>query len=271
MSQATAALPSVVTDAPFHPSLAVADLAKARSWYAEKLGWEPVLEPPGVHIYKVGESFFTLFETEFAGTAKNTVMNWSVDDVRAEVSRLRERGVAFEEYDFGEAQTVDGIMTDPSGGMNAWFKDLDGNIVGVISAGEGGPRLEPGSEITAMIAASDLDRAQRWYSEKLGFEPDFTFPDVLATYKSGASMFTVYKTEFAGTAKNTVGLWRLKGIRDEVARLRGNGVVFEDYDFGDGDKTVGGILSDAEGDQNAWFKDSEGNILAIAEDRGGVM
>ena len=179
--------------------------------------------------------------------------------------------MTFEEYDFGEVKTVDGIMTDPTGGMNAWFKDLDGNIVGVISAGPDGPQLEPGAEITGMIAAADLERAKRWYAEKLGFEPDFQFPDVLATYKSGASTFTVYKTEFAGTAKNTVGVWRLKGIRDEVARLRGRGVVFEEYDFGDGDKTVDGIMSDDDGDANAWFKDSEGNILAIAEDRGGVM
>ena len=271
MSQVTAAPPSVVTDAPFHPTLAVADLAKARSWYAEKLGWEPVLEPPGTLVYKVGEAFFSLFETPFSGTAKNTVMNWSVNDVRAEVQRLRERGVVFEEYDFGEVKTVDGVMADPNGGMNAWFKDLDGNIVGVISAGPNGPELDPQAAITAMIAAADLDRAKRWYSEKLGFEPDFEFPDVVATYKSGPSTFTVYKTEFAGTAKNTVGLWRFKGIRDEVARLRGRGVEFEDYDFPDGDKTVGGILSDAEGDWNAWFKDSEGNILALAEDRGGAM
>jgi catechol 2,3-dioxygenase-like lactoylglutathione lyase family enzyme len=194
-------------------------------------------------------------------------MNWSVNDVQTEVRRLRERGVTFEEYDFGEAKTVDGIMTDPSGGMNAWFKDLDGNIVGVISAAQGGPELEPGAEISAMIAAADLDRAQRWYAEKLGFEPDFTFPGVLATYRSGPSTFTVYKTEFAGTAQNTVGVWRLKALRDEVERLRERGVVFDEYDFGDWGKTVGGILSDAEGDVNAWFKDSEGNILALLEDR----
>ena len=257
----------MLTEAPIHPSLAVADLAKARSWYSEKLGWDPVMEPPGVLVYQIGESDFTLYESEFAGTAKNTVMNWSVNDVRAEVARLRERGVVFEEYDFGEVKTDDGIMTDPSRGMNAWFKDIDGNIVGVISAGPEGPALEPGSEITAMIAAADLDRAKRWYSEKLGFEPDFQFPDVVVTYKSGPSTFAVYKTEFAGTAKNTVGVWRLPGIRDEVARLRGNGVTFEEYDFGDWGKTVGGILSDAEGDVNAWFKDSEGNILALLEDR----
>jgi catechol 2,3-dioxygenase-like lactoylglutathione lyase family enzyme len=257
----------MLTDAPFHPSLAVADLAKARAWYSDRLGWDPVLEPPGTAIYQIGESSFSLYESEFAGTAKNTVMNWSVNDVRTEVKLLRERGVTFEDYDFGEVKTVDGVMADPNGGLSAWFKDLDGNIVGIISAGSGGPPLEPGAEISGMIAAADLDRAQRWYGERLGFKPTFTMPGFLASYKSGPSMFTVYKTEFAGTAKNTVGVWRLKGIRDEVARLRGRGVEFEEYDFGDGDKTVGGIMSDAEGDVNAWFKDSEGNILALAEDR----
>lgn len=257
----------MLTDAPFHPSLAVADLAKARSWYSDRLGWDPIIEPPGTAVYEVGESSFTLYESKFAGTAKNTVMNWSVNDVRTEVRLLRERGVTFEDYDFGEVTTEDGVMTDRSGGMNAWFKDLDGNIIGVISSGPEGPQLEPGAEISAMIAAADLHRAQDWYAKKLGFEPDFALAGVLATYKSGPSTFTVYRTEFAGTAKNTVGVWRLKGIRDEVARLRGRGVVFEEYDFGDGEATVDGIMSDAEGDVNAWFRDSEGNILALAEDR----
>ena len=260
----------MLSDAPFHPSLAVRDLSKATSWYAEKIGWQPLGEPEGVAVYKVGDAFFTLYESQYAGTARNTVMNWTVDDVRSEVARLRDRGVTFEEYDFGEAKTVDGIMSDPNGGMNAWFKDLDGNIVGVISAGPNGPQLDPSATITAMIAAADLDRAKRWYSEKLGFEPDFEFPDVLATYRSGGSTFTVYRTEFAGTAENTVGVWRLKGLREEVERLRARGVVFEEYDFGDA-RTVDGIMTEADGEENAWFKDSERNILAIAEDRGGLM
>jgi len=254
-----------LTDAPFHPSLAVADLGNAKRWYADKLGWEPAFEPPMTAVYNVGDAAFTLYESEFAGTARNTVMNWSVADVRTEVSRLRERGVVFESYDFGDFGTVDGIMTDPNGGMNAWFRDLDGNIVGVISPGPNGPRLDPGAEITAMIAAADLERATRWYADRLGFEPDFTFPDVLATYKSGPSTFTVYKTEFAGTARNTVGVWRMRGIRAEVERLRARGVDFEDYDFGDEGRTVDGVLAIEGADVNAWFKDSEGNILAIAE------
>lgn len=253
----------MLSDAPIHPSLAVSDLARARSWYADKLGWEPTLEPPGTLVYEVGDSAFTLFESEFAGTAKNTVMNLNIGDVRAEVARLRERGVELEDYDFGEFKTVDGIMTTPDGGMNAWFEDSEGNIIGVVPS-----PTDPDATgtVSAMIAASDLARAKAWYADKLSLAPSAEFEGAVLTYTSGNSTFNVYQTEFAGTAKNTVAVWRFKGVRDEVARLRGRGVEFEDYDFGE-EKTVGGILADADGNVNAWFKDSEGNILALVEDR----
>ena len=264
MTQATATKPSVITDAPIHPSLATKDLAKAREWYADKVGWEPTIEPPGVVVYELpGGSAFTLYETPFAGTAKNTVMNWAVRDVRAEVARLRERGVVFEDYDMGEFKTVDGIMETPDGFQNAWFKDLDGNIVGVVKDDS----VPAGGAIGAMLAAADLDRAKAWYAEKLGFEPTNEMPGYVLDYRSGDTRFEVYKTEFAGTAKNTVAVWRIAGIRDEVGRLRGRGVSFEEYDFGPDGRTVGGILAEGESDLNAWFKDSEGNILALAEDR----
>jgi len=266
MTEATATKPSVITDAPIHPSLATKDLAKARAWYADKLGWEPTIEPPGLVVFEIGgpESAFTLFETPFAGTAKNTVMNWIVRDVAAEVGRLRERGVAFEDYDFGDFRTVEGIMTSPDGFQNAWFKDLDGNIVGVVS-----DAAAPASgAIATMLAAADLDRARAWYAAKLGFEPFNEIPGYILEYRSGGSRFEVYKTDFAGTARNTVAVWRLSGIRDEVGRLRARGITFEDYDFGPEGRTVGGILSEGETDVNAWFVDSEGNILALAEDAG---
>jgi catechol 2,3-dioxygenase-like lactoylglutathione lyase family enzyme len=263
MSQATATKPSVITDAPIHPSLATGDLAKARAWYAEKLGWEPSIEPPGVLVYELGPgAAFTLYETPFAGTAKNTVMNWVVRDVRATVARLRNRGVTFEDYDFGEFKTVDGVMETPDGFANAWFKDGDANIVGVVSDAS----APDAGAIATMLAAADLDRAKAWYSEKLGFEPTGGMPGFVLDYRSGSTRFEVYKTEFAGTAKNTVAVWRLAGIRDEVGRLRERGVTFEEYDFGPEGRTVGGILTEGESDVNAWFVDSEGNILALAED-----
>jgi catechol 2,3-dioxygenase-like lactoylglutathione lyase family enzyme len=266
MSQATATKPTVITDAPIHPSLATKDLARARAWYADKVGWEPTIEPPGVVVYELGggDSAFTLYETPFAGTAKNTVMNWVVQDVRAAVARLRERGVTFEEYNFGDFKTVDGIMETPDGFQNAWFKDIDANIVGVVKDDS----VPEGGVIATMLAAADLDRAKAWYADKLGFQPANETPGFVLDYRSGRTRFEVYKTDFAGTARNTVAVWRLAGIRDEVGRLRGRGVTFEEYDFGPEGRTVGGILAEGETDLNAWFVDSEGNILALAEDAG---
>lgn len=252
-----------ITEAPIHASLAATDLARAKAWYADKLGWQPTVEPPGTLVYEPFGSAFTLFETPHAGTAKNTVMSWNVPDAAAEIARLRGRGVVFEEYDFGDFKTVDGVMSDPDGGKTAWFTDSEGNIVSITSS----PNDPRPQSLSAMLAAADLGRARAWYADTLGFQPMFELEGVIAGYQSGSSSFSLYQTSYAGTAKNTVGVWRLKGLVDEVARLRERGVVFEDYDFGDGDVTVAGILSDADGPLNAWFTDSEGNILAITEDR----
>jgi catechol 2,3-dioxygenase-like lactoylglutathione lyase family enzyme len=127
MTQATATHQTAITDAPIHPSLATRDLAKARAWYADKLGWEPMIEAPGTLVYEVGASNFTLYESEFAGTAKNTVMNWVVRDLPATVARLRDNGVTFEEYD----NTVDSVAE--FGPIRAaWFKDSEGNLLNLI-------------------------------------------------------------------------------------------------------------------------------------------
>jgi catechol 2,3-dioxygenase-like lactoylglutathione lyase family enzyme len=252
-----------ITEAPVHASLAAVDLARAREWYADKLGWEPSREAPGLLAYDQLGAGFTLFETPNAGTAQNTVMSWNVPDAGTEVARLRDRGVVFEEYDFGDYKTVNGVMSDPEGGKTAWFKDSEGNIVSITSS----PRDPRPSSLAPMLAASDLGRAKSWYAGTLGFEPMFELEGVIVGYPSGSTTFSVYQTSFAGTAKNTVAAWRLKGIVDEVARLRERGVEFEEYDFGDGDATVAGILSDELGPVNAWFRDSEGNSLVLIEDR----
>ena len=81
---------------------------------------------------------------------------------------------------------------------------------------------------------------------------------------SGASVL-VYETENAGTAKNTALLWTTGDLAGEVARLREAGVVFEEYDL-PGLKTENGIATNDQ-ERAAWFKDSEGNILCVAEER----
>ena len=115
-------------------------------------------------------------------------------------------------------------------------------------------------DITPMIPAHDLERAKRWYAEKLGFEPESEDPGA-AHYRTGSTEFDIYPTQFAGTGKHTLAGWSVDDIDKVMIDLRERGVTFEEYDF-PGLKTVNGV-AELEGERAAWFKDSEDNILAI--------
>jgi len=123
----------MLSDSPVHAILAASDIDRARAWYADRLGLEPIREREGQLLYRIGPSILTVYRTSSAGTAKNTVAEWHVNDLRAEMAALRARGLVFEDYDFGRAKTVDGIMVDPEdGSLNAWFTDSEGNVLGIV-------------------------------------------------------------------------------------------------------------------------------------------
>ncbi|MFB2596238.1 VOC family protein [Herbiconiux sp. P17] len=121
-----------------HTVLPASDLQRARGYYHDKLELDPNEELDGVLIYRPDQgSAFELYETENAGTAQNTQMGWMTDDLKSEVQRMRGHGVVFEEYDFPEMKTVDGIVTMPDGSMAAWFRDSEGNFLCVSQRAPG--------------------------------------------------------------------------------------------------------------------------------------
>jgi catechol 2,3-dioxygenase-like lactoylglutathione lyase family enzyme len=115
------------------------DLARARVFYAEKLGLEPAEERPGALLYRLGSAEFALFETGGAPSGAHTQMAFQVDDLAQTVAQLKARGVVFDEYDAPGLRTVDGIAevegNYPSkGGVGeraAWFRDSEGNLLGI--------------------------------------------------------------------------------------------------------------------------------------------
>jgi catechol 2,3-dioxygenase-like lactoylglutathione lyase family enzyme len=114
------------------------DLERARRFYAEKLGLEPVEERPGGLRYRCRDSEFVVFQSTGAASGDHTQMAWEVDDIEATMRALRERGVVFEEYDFPGLQTVDGIVevegnypSKGTGERGAWFRDSEGNLLGI--------------------------------------------------------------------------------------------------------------------------------------------
>jgi catechol 2,3-dioxygenase-like lactoylglutathione lyase family enzyme len=118
--------------------------------------------------------------------------------------------------------------------------------------------------VYATIPATDLERAKRWYADKLGLKP--TREDAVgAMYAlAGGTGFLLYPTQFAGKAPNTLMGFISDDVEGDVAALKKRGVKFEDYDM-PGLKTVNSIatLGTVKG---AWFKDSEGNILSIGDE-----
>jgi catechol 2,3-dioxygenase-like lactoylglutathione lyase family enzyme len=114
------------------------DLSRARAFYADKLGLEPLEERPGGLLYRCGTGFFALFESAGTASGTHTQMGWEVTDIFASVAALRSRGVVFEEYDLPGLKTRDGVAriqgnypSKGTGEYGAWFRDSEGNLLGI--------------------------------------------------------------------------------------------------------------------------------------------
>jgi catechol 2,3-dioxygenase-like lactoylglutathione lyase family enzyme len=116
----------------------------------------------------------------------------------------------------------------------------------------------------AYIPVQDLARARRFYEDKLGLvRKEEKLGGVLYEFAGGSACF-MYVTPNAGSSRASQAYWQVDDVEREVAELRRRGVQFEEYDTPQM-KTVNGVLSMG-GAKAAWFKDSEGNTMALIQD-----
>jgi predicted enzyme related to lactoylglutathione lyase len=122
-------------------ALPAQDLNRAKSFYIEKVGLQALesrsLEARDGQLgLTVGDGTNRLFvypaQARSSGEFTQAVIQ--VSDVRAAVEQMRGRGVEFEEYDTSETRTERGIARMPGGGEGAWFKDSEGNLIGIVPA-----------------------------------------------------------------------------------------------------------------------------------------
>ena len=119
------------------------------------------------------------------------------------------------------------------------------------------------SPMYSYIPAADLARARQFYEGKIGLVPkEETNGGVVYEFACGTACF-LYPTPNAGTSKASQAFWSVKDVDHEIEMLKARGVVFEDYDM-PGDKSLSGAIT-AGGAKAAWFKDSEGNIMALIQ------
>lgn len=113
------------------PMIAVKDLDRARKFYEETLGLKEVDDFGEGFMLKSGDTKFSVYRSEFAGTNKATALTFDVDDIDEEVRDLKGKGISFEQYDVpglerrGDVFVAEGMKT-------AWFKDPDGNILSLM-------------------------------------------------------------------------------------------------------------------------------------------
>ena len=123
----------MLQNAPMHAYLPAQNVARARKFYEETLGFKPGDEiPEGGVVYHFGDgtSCF-LYPTPNAGTSRASQAFWQVQDIDAEVTELKKRGVKFESYDMPGMQKENSIYS--AGKVRtAWFKDSEGNILAIV-------------------------------------------------------------------------------------------------------------------------------------------
>ena len=118
------------------------------------------------------------------------------------------------------------------------------------------------SNATATIAVKDIEAAKRFYESVVGLTPLSETEPGVVPFKTGTTSILVYESQFAGTNRATAATWMVDDdLEGVVQALKAKGVTFEHYDFPgmkrEGDLHVAGKS------RAAWFKDPDGNILAL--------
>lgn len=117
--------------------------------------------------------------------------------------------------------------------------------------------------IIPYIPVANVDRARKFYEEKIGFMPGEEYAGGVIYACGKGSWVFMYPSPGAGTSKASTAFWAVDDVAAEVAELKARGVVFEHYDM-PGIKMENDIASGG-GAKTAWFRDSEGNILAVSQ------
>lgn len=119
-----------------HTTLHATDMQRAKHFYADKLGLEPLQEFPFAILYECGEGTrFSMSPSSGEVPGTFSQMSFIVEDIAREVEELKSRGVVFEEYDSADLKTVNSIA-DYGSLKGAWFKDSEGNLVGLVELTE---------------------------------------------------------------------------------------------------------------------------------------
>jgi catechol 2,3-dioxygenase-like lactoylglutathione lyase family enzyme len=131
-------MPGPLSNAHTVTKLPVQDLERARVFYRDKLGLEPVEERTGGLRYMCGPTEFHLFSSAGTPSGESTQMGFEVENLKATLAALRDRGVTFERFEGPDFDVSDDTVAAPdnypskgTGELGAFFYDSEGNLIGI--------------------------------------------------------------------------------------------------------------------------------------------
>jgi catechol 2,3-dioxygenase-like lactoylglutathione lyase family enzyme len=128
---------SIYTDA--YGKLPAQNVARARAFYADKLGLKPYKEHADHLYFEVGRATFIIFPSTGAPSGTHDQLGFIVDDVESTVARLQSKGVTFEVFPGPRGATMKNGIMDRGSMRAAWFKDTEGNLISIVEFSEGSP------------------------------------------------------------------------------------------------------------------------------------
>ena len=118
-----------------YTTIPVSNLERAQRFYTETLGLTPAMVTEGGVMYRSGGTQFFVYPSRYKASG-HTQMSWVVGDIKAEVAALRGKGIEFVEFDVPGVTTVDGISQSGPAVWTAYFRDPDGNLLGLTQIGQ---------------------------------------------------------------------------------------------------------------------------------------
>ena len=120
------------------------------------------------------------------------------------------------------------------------------------------------TQSVATIPAQDIKRARQFYEQKLGLTAGEEQQDGSVEYRTGNSTFLVFPSMGKASGDHTQMGLDVDDIKAAANELKSKAIKLEEYDYPDF-KTKDGIADLPDGSKGAWFKDTEGNLIALAQ------
>ena len=117
-----------------YTTIPVSDLERAQTFYSGTLGLTPTMVTDGGVMFRTGGTQFFVYPSRYKASG-HTQMSWVVGDIKAEVAELKRKGIEFVEFDVPGVTTVDGISQSGPEVWTAYFRDPDGNLLGLTQIG----------------------------------------------------------------------------------------------------------------------------------------